>query len=77
MQRPETAKSDADRRKRQAGRLVRILQVHRRLCGLDVVTEDDAAKIGRDLGVGVRTIYRDVATLRLLYETLGSSLLDP
>lgn len=70
-------RGDAERRRRQASRLVRILQVHKRTnCVERPVTEAMAAKIGKELGVTARTIYRDVATLDLLYETLGSRLLD-
>ena len=69
--------SDADRRKRQAERIVRILTVHKESEGPDSHSKDRAELIASKLGVSVRTIWRDFATLRLLYETLGTEKLDP
>jgi len=72
---PHTEVSDTKRRRTQAERIVRILQVHKMGGGNDP-NGHLVAQIAARLLVSERTIRRDMATLRLLYETLGTSLLD-
>lgn len=57
-------RGDADRRKRQALRYARIIAVSRLLETGNDVSEDQAKRIGDELGVCSRTIYRDIAVIR-------------
>jgi hypothetical protein len=67
--------SDAKRRQRQSERIVRILRVHKLTRARDV-NEAKKRKIAETIGVNIRTVHRDIATLRLLYKTLGTTKLD-
>lgn len=56
---------------RHSNRLVRIIQVHRLHS-----QRTPASRIARALGVSRRTIFRDLKTLREVYEQLGTQRLD-
>jgi len=65
---------DSTRRRRQEERVVRIVRVHKLTCH---DSEDaDVAAVAKELGVCVRTIRRDLSTLRAVYDAIGTSLLD-
>lgn len=70
-----TPKPEKDRRRNQALRVVEILQVHRATAGREISVEE-ARAIAKRINRSERTVYRHLATLKLVYETIGTSLLD-
>lgn len=68
-------KPDKDRRKVQATRIVEILKVHRLSGGRDV-SVGEVRTIASKIGRSERTVYRHLKTLQLVYDDVGSSLLD-
>lgn len=62
---------ERNRPKESTSRLCRIIKVHQLHAQQETV-----GRIAKHLGVSRRTIFRDLATLRRLYDELGSDCLD-
>lgn len=70
-----TPRPDRERRKIQASRVCEILMVHRLSNGTDVTVER-CSEIAKAIGRSERTVWRHLATLKHVYDTMGTSLLD-
>lgn len=66
-------RTETERRKRQAARYARILAVANLLDLDQGVSVEDAERIANGLGVCSRTVYRDVAVIRIAKELLANA----
>lgn len=68
--------ADSVKRRRQEDKLVRVLRVHKITHRKLPLSKADAQEIATKLGVCTRTLYRDLAALKKLYDVLGTTKLD-
>lgn len=69
-------KTDPQRRRKQAEKFARIVLLHRKTQGSGGMSVEECDRIANEIGVSSRTVWRDMATLTLAYEMIGSHLLD-
>lgn len=66
------ARTDAERRRRQAGKTARIMTISAILDSRETISIEEAKRIAEKLGVCQRTVYRDILVIRESRELLAT-----
>lgn len=66
------ARTDAERRKRQANKTARVMTISMILDSRGTISIKEAKRIAEKLGVCQRTVYRDIRVIRKARELLAT-----